>query len=287
MPSTRLGCLPIDDDRLAADLSTLSKARFTDAYAEFAFGLWRTLMVRNYDGTDEDAVIRMYHRPAVETLVGHTLPYLRKLIDDHFDASRLRYARIMKIECNAGVIPHRDYLEFSEPYIRLHLPIQTDENCMNSEGGQVLHLCKGEVWYLDAAQIHSAVSFSKKPRMHLVMDFAGGVSPISLVRNCAFAIGNPAPIYRPKMPDSVKEAIKSLGCVLDECNLMDVISILCKLHFKYQSEPECVFEWLADMARVDDLGTLGKRIEFLELECIKARSGGRLSENAAGISLAS
>jgi L-proline cis-4-hydroxylase len=287
MPTTRLAHVPIDDNRLATDISVLSKARFTDAYAEFAFGLWRTLMIRNCDGTDEDAVIRLYDRPAIETPVGHTLPYLRQLIDDYFDVSRLRYARIMKIERNAGIIPHRDYLEFAEPYVRLHLPIQTDDNCMNSEGGQVIHLRAGEVWYLDAAQIHSAVSFSKKARMHLVMDFAGGVSPTSLVRNCAVAMGNPSPISRPKMPAIVREAINSFGHVLDESNLMDVISIFCKLHFKYQSEPECVFDWLADIVRVGGNTALQKRIEFLELECIRARSGGRLSEKATSVSLAS
>jgi L-proline cis-4-hydroxylase len=280
MASTRLGYIELDDQLLADDLSAISKATFTSAYAEFAFGSWRTLMVRNYEGKDDDAVIRMHNRSAVETPAGRRLPYLRRLISDHFDTERMRYARIMKIEKNAGIIPHRDYLEFSDDYVRLHLPIQTDERCMNSEGGKVYHLERGEIWFLDASQIHSAVSLSDQPRLPLVMDFASDVPPPALIRNYRPPIDAPATLVRPPIPQSALDAIRSLSQIVNESTLTETISILCKLHFRYETEPTCVFDWLHQIADLVGDKHLQEKVCSLAQECIQSRSSGRLSDAA-------
>ena len=172
MKSQLITSVHIDSNLLRKELVQISSFQFSNVYQEFICGEFRSCMLWNKRGDIKDSILEKYDTPAKETDYINQLPYLKKLITNTFNLDHLRFARILSLAPNSVFMPHRYYLELKNNYIRIHLPIKTDQNFFHSEEGEVYHMSQGEVWYLDATKIHSAASFSSQTRLHLVLDFA-------------------------------------------------------------------------------------------------------------------
>jgi L-proline cis-4-hydroxylase len=276
-----LAKVPLDPRRLADTIAAIARIRFSDAYSDFACGKWETCVLRNPTGRAHEAIIRESDHIARPTEIGRELPYLEELIEREFDAARLRWARLMRVAGTGCVIPHVDFLEFSNPYTRLHLCLATNAQAWNSEDHRLIHMREGEIWHLDATRVHSAVCFSHEPRVHLVLDFIGTDDPESYLAHPPSAPKvQPDDAVRPPMPEKVASAIAALGDLISEANFRDVVSILAKMHFYYDAHAADMFDWLRSAVQRSGDRRLEDMAAMLERTCVIARPG--ISPVAAG-----
>ncbi|MER9606953.1 aspartyl/asparaginyl beta-hydroxylase domain-containing protein [Mesorhizobium sp. M0243] len=277
METQILGTVELNKARLAADLATLENTKFSSAYSDFACGRWESCVLRNHSGLQEEDTLVTHHARAVATPLGHSLPYLDELMTTHFDAEAIRYARIIRISENACVIPHRDYLELDAKFVRLHLPLQTNVKCNNTELDKIYHMRSGEIWFLDASIPHSAGCFSSTPRLHLMVDFEGTRHPDAVVRNVE------QPLVRDEMVDTREEwtdeafkRILGLSEIISEANYREIVSILAKLHFFYKVDCQAMYAWLKELCRRRGDPALVEKTHALERFCLLDRAAGEV-----------
>ncbi|WP_352610006.1 aspartyl/asparaginyl beta-hydroxylase domain-containing protein [Mesorhizobium opportunistum] len=267
----------LDQRRLAADLATLAKARFSSEYSDFACGRWEFCMLRNQSGKQEEERVVVHDTPSLATPLGQSLPYLNELLERHFDADSIRYARIIRISDNACIIPHRDYLELDGKFVRVHLVLDTNERCSNTEENKIFHMRLGEIWFLDASVPHSAGCFSTTPRLHLVVDIDGACLPEKVVRNVE------QPLAKNAMVDTRKEwTNEALGSVLgfseiiSAANYREIVAILAKVHFFYKVHCEDMYGWLKEICRRHGDPALIEKTEVLERFYLTDRAAGEV-----------
>lgn len=86
---------------------------------------------------------------------------------------------------------HRDPQWFHDNCVRLHVPIITNEQCVQLWEGAEFHMSYGNLYELNNRVMHSARNLGAEPRTHLILDLmpadewqrsrAEGISPVALV----------------------------------------------------------------------------------------------------------
>lgn len=245
-----IGTIPLDQRRVSEDLAQVDPFGFVDSYTEFICGSWRTCMLWNATGDSGDVRICDYQGPARMTELGRKLGYLEELMTANFDLSTLRFARITRLAAGSVALPHRDYVELSSEFVRIHVPLMTDSAAYASEEETVYRMGLGEVWFLDATKVHSIGNFSQQNRIHLLLDFDAASPSAVLAREPQVPGGLPAVAVVPRRPlrDGEREAFLALGQVLDEKNFMDVMALLIKRYFTAEMTADDVFAWMTEIA---------------------------------------
>ncbi|RWJ01196.1 aspartyl/asparaginyl beta-hydroxylase domain-containing protein [Mesorhizobium sp.] len=250
MTTRILGVVQLDQRRLADDLVVLAKSKFSSEYSDFACGRWEFCMLRNRSGKQEEQRVVVHETPAVATPLGQSLPYLNELLENHFDRDSIRYARIIRISENACIIPHRDYLELDGKFIRVHLVIDTNERCANTEENNIFHMGLGEIWFLDASLPHSAGCFSPTPRSHLVVDIEGTCSLDEVARNVEQPSTRNAKVdTRKEWTNEALESVLGFSEIISEANYREIVAILAKLHFFHKVHCGDMYGWLKEICR--------------------------------------
>jgi hypothetical protein len=250
-----------DEAELAKTLACIKTLPFSDAYSRYALGLWRTCLLANRTGDLADALSEEYEGTAIPTESGRKLDYLMKLVRMTFQWKYLKSARIFESGGTGLIIPHRDYLEFKDGFTRLHLPLQTDPRCYNSEDDRLYHMRKGEIWFLDARRVHSAGSFGRVHKLSLVLDFDPNVPVRELFRSPAsYRPMAPPPLtHRPPLDEGTETAIRGLCALIDEACFQDVVTVLAKIHFSREVHAGRMYEWLEAICRDSGKGDLVQR----------------------------
>ncbi len=95
-----------------------------------------------------------------------------------FDAPIL-HARLSRLRSRASIRTHRDYpyacdqrWSFERGFIRIHVPILTDERVSWRLAGERIDMRAGEAWYLNVCLPHSVENASDSDRIHLVLELA-------------------------------------------------------------------------------------------------------------------
>lgn len=254
----------LDAERLAAELAAVEALPFNGSYGDFVCGELASAMLFNRTGDSADGMLEDYSGPGCLTASGRAMPYLIGLLQERFDLTTLRFARLIRLGRNSVLVPHCDYLELARRFSRIHVPLRTDERCYSAQESTVFRMRQGEVWLLDATKVHSAASFSPVRRIHLVLDFAEADDPGALLRagaagDGATAAAAPAAPASPAIPAShvvdrqpiaasERQALEGLSGVLAEDNVTDVLSILVKTCFQRDVAVGSVFGWLHEIA---------------------------------------
>lgn len=277
MATQILGQVELDQKRLAHDLATLAHSKFSSEYSDFACGRWEFCMLRNQSGKSEEERVVVHDTSAVATPLGQSLPYLNELLETHFDTNSMRYARVIRISDNACIIPHRDYLELGGKFIRLHLVLDTNERCANTEENKLFRMRAGEIWFLDASLPHSAGCFSPMPRLHLVADFEGARPPEQIVRNLEEPLRRSA-IFddRREWSDETLECILGFSEIINEANYRDIVAILAKIHFFYKVDCQAMYGWLKEICRRRGDPALIEKTDSLERFFLTHRAAGEI-----------
>lgn len=277
MTTRMLGVVGLDQRRLAADLAILAKSSYSSEYSDFACGRWEFCMLRNRSGNQEEERVVVHNAPALSTPLGQSLPYVDELIENHFGCDSVRYARIIRISGNACIIPHRDYLELDGEFVRVHLVLDTNERCANTEENKIFHMALGEIWFLDASLPHSAGCFSPTPRLHLVVDIEGTRLPEELVRGVEQPLArNPMVDVRRDWTDEAHKSILGFSEIISEANYREVVAILAKLHFFYKVDCQAMYSWLKEICRGCGDPALIEKTEALERFYLTDRAAGEV-----------
>lgn len=256
-----VGSVSLDSARLAKDLDQCRSFEWSDAYSDYVFGgSWKSCMLWARGGDAGDGVVTnyAYDQPSTFTEYGKQLPYLHELIESTADLTRLNFVRLAMV-CNSVIIPHRDLLELSEladdarNAHRMHIPLATNENCFFSEDNVVYRMREGEVWFLDASQIHSVAVMSHEPRIHLMLDFVNmpGDGPLTTVEGAGDDASIPADkiLARPPLSDGDRADLLCLANVLTMDTFDETFSIVIKKHFRCDGGDDFVWNTMTTLAR--------------------------------------
>ncbi|MEO3808377.1 aspartyl/asparaginyl beta-hydroxylase domain-containing protein [Sphaerisporangium sp. B11E5] len=251
----------LDEARLAKDLEQSASFHYSEAYSNYLIGgPWKSAMVWATGGDTGTGVLTnyAYDQRSTFTEYGGQLPYIQELITDVADLSRLQFVRLA-VFSDSVIIPHRDFLELSDvpeearSAHRLHIPLVTHDNCFFSEDNVVYRMRAGEIWYFDAARIHSVASLSSEPRIHLIFDFAdrSGAGPLVNGEPEAEGEGIPAGrrVERPPLPDARRANLLRLADVLTMDNFREVFSIVIKTHFRWDGGENFAWDTMTGLAR--------------------------------------
>ncbi|WP_250399196.1 aspartyl/asparaginyl beta-hydroxylase domain-containing protein [Streptomyces cellostaticus] len=257
MRSHILGRIELDQERLRKDLDYLAAVpTVEEEYDEFSNGFWKNIPLYNASGGSEDQLYRdLEGAPARPTRHAERVPYLHEIITTVYDQDRLQMARTRNLK-NAVVIPHRDFVELDRQvdlYFRTFMVLEDSPLAFHSDDDTVIHMRPGEIWFLDAAAVHSAVNFSDISRQSLCVDLAFNAS---FDEKEAFADASVyAPGETPELPDRKPftgehaERIRSLAGVIERENFRDVLFLLSKVHFTYDVHPGETYDWLIAISK--------------------------------------
>lgn len=251
MRTTRLGIAELASGPLSSDLKGADEFTYNDAYSDFVIGDWRSCMLWNNSGEAADAKLSGGQYPARITAFGEAMPYLRSVLERTFRLDHLRFGRLARMMPGTVLVPHRDFLELNEGFIRIHVPLATNRLCLNAEENQAFHMATGEIWFLDARQLHSAASAWDRPRIHLILDFCLKDSPLDILHNPSQAtsgIPEDAIMARPPLTPSEQAAIAALGDLVDRYNYRDILAVLIRKAFTRDLPLQSVFDQLELMA---------------------------------------
>src|SRR6266540_1237104 len=233
--------LPLDAARLAKDLELSASFQYSEAYSDYLIGgPWKSCMLWAPGGDSGDGVVTnyQYDQGATFTEYGRQLPYLQELITETVEPARLQFVRLAMV-ANSVIIPHRDLLELkdlpetSRNAHRMHIPLVTNPSCFFNEGNVVFRMREGELWFLDASEIHSVASFSTEPRIHMMLDFVEGPGELLKVEDARAGIPAGRVVDRPPLPDRDRAALLRLADVLTMDTVNDVFSIVIKTHYRH------------------------------------------------------
>ena len=250
----------LDDAGLAKDLEHSASFVWSEAYSDYVFGgAWKSCMLWARGGDNGDGVVTHYDhdQPPAFTQYGNELPYLRELIASVADRSRLNFVRLAKVT-NSVIVPHRDLLELSDlpdstrNAHRMHIPLVTNDDCFFTEDNTVFRMRRGEVWFLDASQIHSVAVLSQQQRVHLIFDFVDRPSPDPLLTVAAEGdtAGIPADrtVQRPPLTDDDLSHLLQLADVLTMETFNEIFSIVVKKHFRFDGGDDFVWNTMTAIA---------------------------------------
>jgi hypothetical protein len=283
MRTQLLGKVELDEPRLLKDLETSTALHYAEPYVEFLCGLpWKSAMLWAPNGEIGDDVIAHYDTSAASgpTPNARQLPYVLELIEKSVNTKLLTFAR-MVVMSDSVLVPHRDYVELSEaatavrPAHRLHVSLATSEDCLFTEANEVYRMRRGEVWFLDAARLHSAAVLSDTRRVHLLLDFADVDDGARLLN---FEIANPPGVplthIAPREPlsDAERAEILGLARIVDLDNLREVIGLVIKKHYRKDGGENFVWHTVTEIGRLSGNPAVLQKIEELHKHYVLERA---------------
>ncbi|WP_127019540.1 aspartyl/asparaginyl beta-hydroxylase domain-containing protein [Rheinheimera mangrovi] len=83
----------------------------------------------------------------------------------------VKSVRLMRLHPGAKIKPHRDHgLCLEQGEARLHLPLQTNPLLKFFVNDQLVPMQAGELWYINADQVHQVENKGSESRINLVLD---------------------------------------------------------------------------------------------------------------------
>ncbi|WP_167472913.1 aspartyl/asparaginyl beta-hydroxylase domain-containing protein [Nocardia arthritidis] len=285
MHSHLIGKFEIDHNKVAIELDPRRGLPFIEPYEEFNCGRSTRgegqLMLCSPGGEIGDGIITNYDPGASSgfTAYGEQLPYVSTIIEQVLCVEHIRFARIVCMTSNV-LIPHRDYLEFDSsnsrqrPMHRLHIPLITNEDCMFSDNNTVYRMKPGEVWFLDATQVHTAAALTTLSRMHLIVDFNDVQDRSELLNIDALeeeGIPLSSIVVRPPLSNAERLALHSLAALITEANILDIFGIIAKTHFRRDGGEDFFWNTVGEIEDQLDDRDLAKRLDELRVYYVMDR----------------
>jgi hypothetical protein len=138
-------------------------------------GDWTAIALISSTGESQSAESLRYHGEdgdARPTELLQSSPYFQEVLSA-FHAPVHR-ARLMSLLPGTVIKEHRDYgaqrYSYERGYVRVHIPIRTDEKVAWRIRGEKVPMMPGEAWYINVCEPHSVENHSAINRVHLVLD---------------------------------------------------------------------------------------------------------------------
>ena len=143
------------------------------------------LFLRGFAPAEGDLPVE--DRPALDRL-----PYIRSILDETIPASPLR-ALLARLPAGAEIRPHVDLAPYFSKSLRIHIPIETNDQVWMFSSGFGYRMRPGEIWVLNNSAEHAVWNrHPSLPRTHLISDFLPTAELTSLLakgeRDCGLPI---------------------------------------------------------------------------------------------------
>jgi len=249
LKSHQIGTVKFNNEYLNNELKKLHGIPFHTVYSEYALGTWRTSCLANKNGSFDDGLSYEYSGVAQITGVGEQFAYFISLIKKTFHWEYIKSIRFFSSKNNGMIIPHRDYLEFKKGFTRLHIPIQTDPLCLNSEQNFIYHMKVGEIWLLEGRVPHSAGSFGVTEKLSIVIDFDPDCNLSFLFKDkqCYNPQRNTEIVIRKKFDNHCNDSMRRLHKKINNDNFNEIVRYLTKIHFFRDVKCTEIFNWLEEI----------------------------------------
>lgn len=165
--------LRFDPAPLAADLAMLDRDDWTEHFVRQNYeGDWSALALRAQAGVTHP-VQMIYAAPGVAEFVDTPWRTRMPALSAVIDAFRcpVRSVRLMRLAPGSLIREHNDLdLDVAEGFVRVHVPVVTNDAVDFRLNGERVAMAPGEAWYLRLADPHSVVNRGATARVHLVLD---------------------------------------------------------------------------------------------------------------------
>lgn len=169
--------LRFDPAPLIADIQRIgSQAEWFDHWGAVE-GAWGVLPLIAADGDSQSASSIHFSPSAPPRPTPHLddAPHLRAAIGAF--RTGVLHARLSRLRAGRSIARHRDYgyesdrrWSFERGFIRVHIPLITDDDVCWKLDGTRIDMQAGEAWYLNVCRPHSVDNRSRADRIHLVLD---------------------------------------------------------------------------------------------------------------------
>ncbi len=170
MPSPNFIKLNIEFDpvRLQEDLKRAEESyKKIEVIGPYNDGSWSGIALRSNDGTSED--IEAFNQgDSKDTEVLQHCPYFKEVLGQLSFSSGV--VRLLFLPAGKIIGSHRDKNSWRNGYVRLHLPIVTNENVTMIIDDERKYMAPGELWFGDFSKMHSVENHSDLNRVHMVID---------------------------------------------------------------------------------------------------------------------
>lgn len=166
------GKLPFsfDQDLLLRDLRNAESDWISHFNKDYYSGDWSGIQLRA--PKDKNHVLSPGNSSTKECVnqpILKSLKYITQVLDT-IEAPK-ESVRFLKLASGSEIKAHKDYdLVFWDGFVRLHIPIVTNEKVRFILDGEMLNMKPGECWFGDFSKIHSVVNEGASDRIHLVID---------------------------------------------------------------------------------------------------------------------
>ena len=177
--------LSVDAECLRAKVAALPASMWgTTAGRVGVHNAAEALFLRGYAPAEGDKPIE--DRPALDQL-----PYVRSIIEQVIPAPPLR-ALLARLPAGAPIAPHVDKPAYFSKTLRLHIPIESNDQVWMLCAGFVYQMHPGEIWVLNNSTEHGVWNrHASRARTHLICDFLPTPELVGLVREGDRNLGQP------------------------------------------------------------------------------------------------
>lgn len=160
--------IEFDPVRLQEDLKRAEESyKKIEVIGPYNDGSWSGIALRSNDGTSED--IEAFNQgDSKDTEVLQHCPYFKEVLDKLAFSSGV--VRLLFLPPGKIIGSHKDKNSWRNGYVRLHLPIVTNEKVTMIIDGETKYMAPGELWFGDFSKLHSVENHSDLNRVHMVID---------------------------------------------------------------------------------------------------------------------
>lgn len=178
----RLG-LRTDPDRLRTEVATLPASTWGATAGRIGHqSAAQAIFLRGYAPAEGQKPIA--DRPILERL-----PYIRSIIEQLVPASPMR-ALLARLPAGGRIPPHYDKLPYFSKTLRVHIPVETNDQVWMICAGCAYQMRPGEMWVLNNSTQHAVRNdHPSLSRTHLICDFLPTPELIALVQGADRNLG--------------------------------------------------------------------------------------------------
>jgi len=130
------------------------------------------------------------------------LPYVRWIIEELLAAEALR-CLIARLPAGAVIEPHVDRPPYFSKTLRVHIPIETNEQVHMIADGLSYSMAEGEVWVLNNSGLHAVWNaHPTRARTHLICDFLPSPSLLGWLEQGERHLGERRPLVDHRLRES-------------------------------------------------------------------------------------
>jgi hypothetical protein len=170
--STRFLRLPFafDPDWLADDLARCLHSAWTKHVNERDYaGNWTGVALRSTTGSAGDILSVAGLDEYQDTPLVAECPYFSAILDGLH--CKKETVRLLRLAPGSLIREHRDRgASYGDGFLRLHIPITTNDRTRFVVDGEALPMRPGECWYADFSLVHSVRNDGATDRVHLIID---------------------------------------------------------------------------------------------------------------------